>query len=140
MLTINGQMYVVNEVNGAYVAGADVKPDQPTTARKTNTATRAARIVNAPVRVMAANVRSPRRLDFGVASGPAFSGETVAVTRTPVVLGCEGAGTAAVSWATAVPAWLDQPAAIWETNVVAFLDRLAGNGADLAAAAAACCP
>jgi hypothetical protein len=79
-------MYDTNEVNGAYVSGTEVNPDHPSMARKTKTATRTPRIVNAANRVMAANVRSPRRVVGGVVSGPAFSGETVAVTWAPVVL------------------------------------------------------
>src|SRR4029079_5191475 len=97
----------MNDVNGAYVAGTDVNPDQPSIARKTKTATRAARIVKAARRTMAANVRSPRRLVGPGAPawpGPLRSGEAVAVTGAP----CRGGATSGYDGRDAVV-----PARVW---------------------------
>src|SRR5580765_6574187 len=126
----------MNEVNGAYVAGTEVSPDQPSTARKTKTATSAARIVKAAERARAANVRSPRRLVVGAVSEPAFSGETVAVTWCSL----KGGGYDGPVAPTAVPAWLGQLAEIFDTIAVAFVDSAAVSGADPAAFAAAAWP
>src|SRR4029079_14484618 len=97
----------MNDVNGAYVAGTDVNPDQPSIARKPKTATRAARIVKAARRTMAANVRSPRRLVGPGAPawpGPVRSGEAVAVTGAP----CRGGATSGYDDRDAVV-----PARVW---------------------------
>ena len=88
---------------------------------------------------MAANVRSPRRLVVGVVSGPAFSGETVAVTWAPVVLEGEDR-VRRPSPEGDRRTRLDQLAAICETIDVAFWDSAEVNGAEPAVFAAACWP
>ena len=139
MLTTSGQMYVTNEVNGAYVSGTEVNPDHPSTARKTKTATRTPRIVNAASRVMAANVRSPRRLVVSAwCRGLPSPGRR---WRSRGLLWCSRVRTGT----TAVPEGdrrtrLDQLAAICETIDVAFWDSAEVNGAEPAVFAAACWP
>src|SRR5689334_2600483 len=85
----------MNDVNGAYVAGTEVMPDQPSAARKTKTATRVTRIVSAAIRTTAAKMRSPRRLGRGewmASARSGDSGEAVAVTVAPLDYGTDDGG------------------------------------------------